>query len=73
MMALQHSRESYTGLPSATTILSSEVQAEKTSYPISITDVGIVTLLSEVQPAKASRSIVVTDSGMVTLLSEAQP
>ena len=71
--ALQPSRESYTGLPSATTILSSEVQPRKAPHPISVTDLGITTLSSEVQPLKAPHPISVTDLGITTFSSEVQP
>ena len=71
-MALHPSRESYLGLPSATTILSSEVQPDKKMGTFSVTSLGIVMLLSEVQPEKAYFSTSVTDSGMMILSSEVQ-
>ena len=53
IMALQPSRESYTGLSSATTILSSDAQLVKAYHPILATESGRVMLSSEVQPSKA--------------------
>ena len=73
IMALQPSRESYLGLSSATTILSSDAQPRKTVDISSVTNLGITMLLSEVQPSKAESPILVTDSGIVILSSEAQP
>jgi hypothetical protein len=63
MMALQPSRESYTELPFATTILSSEVQPEKNLGAFLVTNLGIVILLSEVQLPKAYSLIIFNDSG----------
>ena len=73
MMALHPSRESYTGLPSATTILSSKLQPLKVSTYNSMTDLGIVILVSEVQSEKASFPISSTLSGITTLCNSLHP
>ena len=79
-MALQPSRESYTGLPSATTIFSTDLQPEKAciktgqaDLTISVTDLGMVTLASEVQSLKAVSPIEVTPSGITTSCKPVQP
>ena len=72
IIALQPSRESYTGLPFATTMLPSEEQPTKAALPIFVTDSGIVILLSDAQRKKAAYPISVTDSGITILSSVRQ-
>ena len=73
IIALQFSRESYTSLPSSTTILVKLVQPPKAHLPISVTEDGITTLVKLVQPSKAPSSISVTVSGISMLVNPVQP
>ena len=53
IIALQLSRLSYLGLPSATMILFNALQPTKALSPISVTFAGIIILFNEVQISKA--------------------
>ena len=70
IIALQPSRESYTGLPSATTILSSDTQPLKALGSISVTAWGIMILLTDAQFDNVAYSIEVSDSERVIFLSD---
>ena len=51
----------------------SPVQSEKASYPMVVTESGIVTDVRPVQPSKTCHPMLVTESGMVTEVSPVQP
>ena len=65
IIALQDSLESYTGLPSSTTIDVKPEQPSKALYPIYVTELGIVRDVKPEQPQKAPYPIDVTELGMV--------
>ena len=72
-IALQDSLESYTGLPSSTTIDVKSEQPEKAAAPINVTELGMVRDVKPVQPEKASSPIDVTELGMVRDVKPGQP
>ena len=65
MTALQFSRESYTVFPLSTDIAAKALQPSKTSIPIDVTLLGMVTDVRPVQKLKASLPIDFTLLGMV--------
>ena len=73
MIALQLSRESYTGLSGLTTIDSNEEQPLNASYPTEVTLSGITIDSNEEQPMNALYPIEVTLSGITIDSNEEQP
>ena len=53
IMALQFSRESYTELPLSTFMLVKPLQASNAPLPISVTELGMVTLVKPLQSENA--------------------
>ena len=65
IIALQDSLESYTGLPSSTTIDVKPEQSKNAPSPIDVTELGMVRDVKPEQSLKALASIDVTELGMV--------
>ena len=73
MIALQFSRESYTGFPYSTTIEVKPLQALKALLPMDVTLLGMVMEVKPQQFAKAKSPIFTTLLGMVTEVKLQQP
>ena len=68
IIALQDSLESYTGLPSSTSMDVKPEQPLKARFPINVTELGMVRDVKLEQSSKAEILIDVTPSGITVLL-----
>ena len=73
MIALQFSRESYTGLFASTRIEASDEQSAKQPSPKLVTEDGMVIAVSDEHSLKHQPSRLVTDGGIVIEVSDEQP
>lgn len=72
MIALQFSRESYTGLFASTRIEASDKHRLKQPSPKLVTEDGMVIAVSDEQSSKHQPSRLVTDGGIETEMSDEQ-